>query len=168
MNASILITLVSIAVLVAVVIAQKTALVLTETGDSTHRIVDFAYDQLAAEMARRGGWTLTRTDDSRGFFNSDSLATYNVVVFFFTSGDGRQGPLKQGEKAAFRDFIRAGGGFVGIHSAADTYQTSWPWYTKLVGAAVVDHSAVSQATLRVEANSITSLLPDPWVLRDEW
>ena len=36
-------------------------------------------------------------------------------------------------RRAFERFIRAGGGFVGVHSAADT-EYDWPWYGGLVGA----------------------------------
>ena len=114
------------------VATAKTALILTETGGFRHAIIDSAYAALAAEMASRGDWTLTRTDDSTGFFTPEVLATFDVVVFFFTTGDGLLGPLEGvGEKAAFEAYIQSGGGFVGVHSASDTYRTSWPWYMQL-------------------------------------
>ena len=36
------------------------------------------------------------------------------------------------QQADFERYIQAGGGFVGIHSAADT-EYDWIWYGKLVG-----------------------------------
>ena len=97
------------------------------------------------------------------------LASFDVVVFFFTSGDGSNGPLQvAGEKAAFESFIKNGGGYVGIHSATDTYQTSWPFYKLLVGAAFVNHPAVQIATMRFESHQTTQGIPSPWVLSDEW
>jgi hypothetical protein len=37
------------------------------------------------------------------------------------------------QQAAFERFVGTGGGFVGIHSAADT-EYDWAWYGELVGA----------------------------------
>ena len=44
-------------------------------------------------------------------------------------------------------YIQAGGGFVGIHAAADT-EYSWPWYGKLVGAFFHESSQTSQCKHR--------------------
>jgi cytochrome c len=156
------------------VATAKTALILTETGGFRHAIIDSAYAALSAEMAARGDWTLTRTDQSAGFFTPAVLATFDVVVFFFTSGDGNNGPL-QGtgavtEKAAFQAYINGGGGFAGIHAAAGTYQTAWPWYNQLLGAVEGKVATVQTATVRVEDHSHQSTrhLPYRWQVFDEW
>ncbi len=81
-------------------------------------------------------------------FTADNLAQYAVVVWLNTTltvldtADQRQ---------AFEDFIAAGGGYVGIHSAADT-EYDWPFYEELVGAHFLAHPVVNQpGTLIVEA-----------------
>ena len=49
---------------------------------------------------------------------------------------------KATRRQALQDFItKKGRGFVGTHSATDTYQNnSWPWYVDFIGANFKDHS----------------------------
>ncbi|MEJ2859141.1 MULTISPECIES: ThuA domain-containing protein [unclassified Saccharothrix] len=110
------------------------------------------------------GFTVAVTEDS-GRFTPDSLARYEVVVFLNTTGE----VLDAEQKSAFESYIRAGGGFVGIHSAADT-EYDWPFYAELVGAHFASHPEVQRATVRVEdhAHPATAHLPSTWVLTDEW
>lgn len=42
-------------------------------------------------------------------------------------------------------FVRGGGGFVGVHAAADT-EYDWPWYGRLVGAYFKNHPPGLQST----------------------
>ncbi|HEX2542718.1 MAG TPA: ThuA domain-containing protein [Caldimonas sp.] len=77
--------------------------------------------------------------------------------------------LDQG-KVNLRQFIRAGGGFVGIHNAFGT-EYNWPWYEGLLGNAnYYDHGANQNGTVQiVTANdSSTNGLPMRWEFRDEW
>src|SRR5258708_38113124 len=62
-------------------------------------------------------------------FNDDNLMRYRAVVFLNTTGD----VLNPEQQNDFERFIQAGGGYVGIHAAADT-EYEWPWYGKLAGA----------------------------------
>jgi hypothetical protein len=41
--------------------------------------------------------------------------------------------LNEAQQGAFERYIRAGGGFTGVHAASDT-EYSWAWYGGLVGA----------------------------------
>jgi len=52
-----------------------------------------------------------------------------AAVMFYTTGEL---PINDGQKAALLDFVRSGGGFLGVHSATDTFY-SWPDYLKLIG-----------------------------------
>src|SRR5207249_4134479 len=72
-------------------------------------------------------------------------------------------------KAAFQRYIRAGGGFVGIHSAADT-EYNWPWYGGLIGAYFQSHPAIQKGAIKIEdrAHPSTALLPERWERTDEW
>jgi type 1 glutamine amidotransferase len=88
-----------------------------------------------------------------------------VVVFLSTSGD----VLDRDGEAALRGFVEAGGGWVGVHAAADT-EDGWPWYQTLVGARFARHPAVQRATVRVvdRDHPATKGLPATWVRTDEW
>ena len=67
----------------------------------------------------------------RDVFESDD---YDTVVFLSTTGD----VLNDAQLAAFEDYIQAGGGYTGIHAAADT-EYGWAWYGGLVGGYFRNH-----------------------------
>jgi type 1 glutamine amidotransferase len=99
-------------------------------------------------------------------FNDEELAKYDVVVFISTTGDF----LNADEQAAFERFIQNGGGYVGIHAAADA-EYEWPWYGDLVGGWFRGHPAgTPQASINVEDSGhvSTSHLPARWTRMDEW
>jgi len=54
---------------------------------------------------------------------------------FYTTGEL---PMTGEQKAAFVNFVRSGHGFVGVHSATDTFYL-WPDYLDIVGAYFNDH-----------------------------
>jgi hypothetical protein len=55
--------------------------------------------------------------------------------------------------AAFERFMRAGNGYVGVHSAADT-EYDREWYTKMVGHMFVVHPKIQTATLEVRDRNL--------------
>jgi type 1 glutamine amidotransferase len=126
----------------------------------------FRHDSIPAGIAaiREMGFDVTATEDA-GAFTEANLAQYAAVVFLSTTGD----VLNATQQAAFEAYIRAGGGFAGIHAAADT-EYDWPFYGNLVGAYFLQHPAIQQANVRVEdrAHAATSHLPQTWTRTDEW
>ena len=104
------------------------------------------------------------TTKNAAYFNPDSLQQYDAVVFLSTTQD----VLDSAQQVAFEQYIQAGGGFAGIHAAADT-EYEWPWYNKLVGAYFLSHPKQQNAIVRVKDKShpSTSHLPDDWELFDE-
>ncbi|HEY6889215.1 MAG TPA: ThuA domain-containing protein, partial [Solirubrobacter sp.] len=106
------------------------------------------------------------SEDSAAVFTDSFLSHYDAVVFLSTTGD----PLDDTQQAAFERYIRGGGGYVGIHAAADTEYT-WTWYGKLVGAYFRNHPAgTPTATVHIEDTDhhSTTGLPNPWQRVDEW
>lgn len=111
---------------------------------------------------------LVDTTKNAAFFTDDSLKRYAAVIFNCTTGN----VLNPQQQAAFERYIQAGGGYVGIHSAADT-EYEWPWYAKLMGAhfsSHPNHPNVRKATVEVtdKAHPSTAHLPDRWERTDEW
>jgi cytochrome c len=87
------------------------------------------------------------TTKNANWFVEDSLKNYSAVIFLNTT----QNVLNPEQQLAFERYIQAGGGFVGIHAAADT-EYNWPWYNRLVGAYFSGHPNnpnVRQATVEV-------------------
>lgn len=133
----------------------------------------FRHDSIPAAIAalrrlgREHGVSLDFTEDSAAFTPAN-LSRYAAVIFLLTTGT----VLDDAQAGALAGYIRAGGGYVGIHSASDT-EYNWPWYGGLVGAyfdRVHGHSRVVRATVHVAdpATPSTSMLPSAWVRTDEW
>ncbi|WP_118194421.1 ThuA domain-containing protein [Albibacterium indicum] len=105
------------------------------------------------------------TTTNADWFTDDSLKNYSAVVFLSTTGD----VLDHYQEAAFERYIQAGGGFVGIHAAADT-EYEWGWYGRLVGAYFKSHPEQQKATLNIvdDSHVSTKHLPKVWERKDEW
>ncbi len=64
-----------------------------------------------------------------------ALKNYDAIIFANTTGD-----LPLPDKDAFIAWVKAGGGFVGMHSASDTFHNFAP-YIEMVGAEFKTHEA---------------------------
>jgi cytochrome c len=103
------------------------------------------------------------TTEDASAFNEANLQKYGAVVFLSTT----QNVLDPVQQADFKRFIEAGGGFVGIHAAADT-EYEWPWYGALVGAYFKSHPKIQEAKLKKVKAFGPNTLPDDWIRTDEW
>ena len=72
----------------------------------------------------------------------------------FDSTVGRDGTstVNAAEFANLQSYIRGGGGFVGIHGAADSMQDV-PWYQDLVGAGFTDHGSNSNGGILADTGA---------------
>jgi type 1 glutamine amidotransferase len=138
-------------------------LVFSKTAGFRH---DSIPDGVAAlkDLGAAGGFAVTATEDA-GAFTSRNLARYDAVVFLSTTGD----VLNEAQQRAFEGYIGRGGGYVGIHAAADT-EYDWAFYGGLAGAYFQSHPAIQPARVDVEdhAHPATSHLGESWERTDEW
>jgi type 1 glutamine amidotransferase len=117
-------------------------------------------------LGRANGFAVDWTEDTAQLATPQQLFRYNAVVFFSTSRDNLDLPAQ----TALRQYIRGGGGFVGIHNAFGT-EYNWPWYEGLLGGAnYYDHGPEQPATVQTvdRHDASTSALPTRWDFTDEW
>ncbi|MEM9055824.1 MAG: ThuA domain-containing protein [Pseudomonadota bacterium] len=135
----------------------------SKTSGFRHGSIPTATDALRT-IAEQNGFTVDTTEDAADF-NTANLAQYQAVLFLMTTGN----VLNDSQQAAFEDYIRAGNGYAGLHSATDT-EYDWPWYGELVGTYFANHPSIQDAVLNVEVDDhpSTASLPNPWLRRDEW
>lgn len=92
-----------------------------------------------------------------------ALKNYDAVIFANTTGD-----LPIPDKQAFLDWIRSGKGFVGMHSATDTFH-GYPPFIEMIGGEFKSHGA----QVEVEAINQDKECPacrhlgDTWTIFDE-
>lgn len=140
----------------------KRLLVFSKTGGFRHDSIPDGIACVRELLSDR--FQIDATEDA-SVFSAENLKRYAAVVFVSTTGD----ILDAAQQQAFEEFIRAGGGFAGIHAAADTEHT-WPWFGKLVGAYFKTHPPVQESTVVVEdrTHPSTRMLPERWTRTDEW
>lgn len=141
-------------------------LVFSKTAGWVHTSIPYANEAIQ-KLGSENDYRVVLTQDAT-VFNDEDLQRYNAVVFNNTTGN----VLNAEQQAAFERYIQAGGGYVGIHSAADT-EYEWPWYGQLMGAHFASHphnpnvrSAIVNVVDTVHPSS--SGLPVRWERTDEW
>ncbi|MFI1393584.1 ThuA domain-containing protein [Streptomyces sp. NPDC020681] len=143
--------------------ADYDVLVFSRTAGFRHDSIPAGIDAIRA-LGTANGFAVTATEDSAAF-TPDGLAGYEAVVFLNTTGD----VLNEPQQSALQSYVDGGGGFVGVHAAADT-EYEWPHYEQLVGARFKSHPAIQQATLTTEdaTHPATAHLGATWTRTDEW
>ena len=139
-------------------------LVFSKTAAFRHSAIPNALAAIRT-LGQQNNFTVDATEDA-SLFTDAFLSRYDLVVFNSTTGD----VLNDTQQAAFERFIRAGHGYVGIHSATDT-EYGWPWYGQLMGAYFRNHpNGTPTATVVVEDpnKASTQGLPARWTRVDEW
>ncbi|CAM5300876.1 ThuA domain-containing protein [Streptomyces atroolivaceus] len=138
-------------------------LVFSRTAGFRHSSIDEGVSALR-QLGAANNFTVTATEDAAAFTPAN-LDGYESVVFLSTTGD----VLNAAQQTAFEGYIESGGGYVGIHAAADT-EYDWSWYSGLAGALFQSHPAIQPATVKVEdrAHDATAHLGPVWQRTDEW
>ena len=133
----------------------------------------FRHESIAAgkaailKMGREKGFSVDTTENA-DIFKEKNLKKYNVIIFLNTTGD----ILNEAQQIELNRFLQAGGGWVGVHAAADT-EYDWPWYGGLVGAWFKNHPNnpnVREARVEVKDKDhpASESLPNEWTHTDEW
>jgi type 1 glutamine amidotransferase len=145
--------------------AAGRVLVLTRTEGFRHDSIPAALATVRAE-ARRRGLRVTATEDARTV-TARRLRGMRAIVFLQTTGDVLDPP----QERAVERFVRRGGGWLGVHAAADA-ERDWPFYANsLLGRAeFAGHPAIQRATVDVvdRSHPATRHLPRRWTRTDEW
>ena len=146
--------------------AQPSVLVFSKTEGFRHGSISDGISMLQTIASQDS--LLIETSEDAADFNAANLARFRAVVWLSTTGD----VLNGSQQAAFEAWLSSGGGYVGIHAAADC-EYGWAWYGEQVlgnGAWFQSHPAIQTATVvREDATDIsTSHLPPSFDFTDEW
>jgi uncharacterized protein len=105
------------------------------------------------------------TEDPKRIFTDEEVSKHAAVIFLLTTGDA----LNDDQQAVFERYIRRGGGYVGVHSAADT-EYQWPWYTKMLGHMFRKHPEIQTAMVNVETRDFPGMerFASRFLTTEEW
>ena len=98
-------------------------------------------------------------------FTEENLKQYSMLVFPSTNNDVFD---TDDQRMAFRHFIEAGGGFVGLHSVVGT-ERNWTWFKMMLGGSFSWHPKFQKYSIQVIDTSHPSAegLPSVWEKEDE-
>ncbi|QDT29243.1 Trehalose utilization [Gimesia panareensis] len=140
-------------------------LMLTQSKGYTHGSVKRQKEQLApAEVAMiqlgkdSGLFTVDCTQDAAADFTKENLQNYDIVMFYTTG----MLPIKEADLQYFlNDWLKQKGhGFIGFHSATDTYKSYKP-YWDMIGGSFNGHpwTAGNTVTITVHDTDFPAMKP---------
>ena len=145
--------------------AERRVLVYTKNGKG------YVHNNIAASVAAiqklgtENQFSVDVSDDP-GVFTTQNLRRYKALIFDNTNNEILD---NEDQKAALQAYVRAGGGFVGIHSATGSMR-EWPWFWSLIGGKFLRHPKMQEFTVRVkDAKDVsTAHLPATFKWTDEF
>jgi type 1 glutamine amidotransferase len=114
--------------------AARKILFFSKSSGFEHSVISYKTGQpsyaekILAELGAKNGWEFTFSKDGSKF-SKDYLTQFDAV-FFYTTGDlcstgtDKQPGMTPEGKQALIDYVRSGKGFLGTHSASDTFHTN--------------------------------------------
>ncbi|HUS00579.1 MAG TPA: ThuA domain-containing protein [Chitinophagaceae bacterium] len=106
------------------------------------------------------------TSANASVMTEENLKQYTMLIFPSTNNDVFDTDV---QRLAFRHYIEAGGGFVGIHSVTGT-ERNWKWFKMMMGGTFAWHAKFQKFTVRVIDPEHPSMkgLPKVWEKEDEF
>ena len=135
----------------------------TYSAGYRHEVIPLSKTILAQLGKQSGVFEVTATEDTSEF-SSENLQRY-AAIMFFTTGEL---PMSGAEKTGLLNFVRSGHGFLGVHSATDTFY-NWPEYLDLIGGHFNGHPWHQTATIDVvdPGDPLVAFLGSPFQIYDE-
>ena len=139
-------------------------LVYTKNGKGyVHDNIPFAVISIK-ELADANNFEIDVSDDP-SVFNKSNLQKYKLIIFTSTNNDVFD---TDEQRLNFRQYIEAGGGFVGIHSVTGT-ERNWKWFKMMLGETFSWHAKYQKfKVLKINSNHPSMKgVPDSWEREDE-
>ncbi|HEY4110291.1 ThuA domain-containing protein [Puia sp.] len=142
--------------------AKPSVLIFCKTNGYHHASISTGIAAIT-KLGQENGFAVDSTTDSTRF-REKNLKKYKTLIFLSPTGTVF-GPE---EEKALQAYIHQGGGFVGIHAAADC-EYNWQWYGDLVGGYFKSHPRPQEAKFIIvdKDHPATQGLPNPWTHFDE-
>ena len=134
-------------------------------------------EKVLTEVCKGLGIELTCTKDA-SLITAENLKNYKTVIFYttgFLTEAGTDGTPPMGENGLkeLLDWISAGGSFVGLHSATDSFHSKEgevSSYIEMIGGEFETHGQQFKGALRITSPGHPAIasLPVGWAAFEEW
>ncbi len=144
-------------------IGSKRLLYLTMSAGFKHDVIPFSRE-IVKQIGEKSGAFETDFADDVTPFTAENLRNYDAVMFYTTG----ELPFTDVQKQILMEYLAAGHGFVGVHSATDTCY-NWGAYGQMLGGYFDGHPWHQMVTVDVSDpdDKITKFLGKSFQLNDE-
>lgn len=142
-------------------------------------------EKILTELGKSQGFEVTATKDG-SVFTTENLKPYDVI-FFYTTGDltqlgeYKEPPMSAAGKQALFEAIVSGKGFVGTHSASDTFHSPGESfatqpieqrdpYIQMLGGEFIRHGPQQEAAMKITSPKFPGCekIQQEFRIKDEW
>jgi uncharacterized protein len=142
-------------------------------------------ERVLTELGASHGFDVTATKDG-SVFTAENIKQFDASFFYTTEdltepGNDKNPPMSKEGKAAFLEAVHSGKGFLGTHSASDTFhskgekfQTQSPEardpYIRMLGGEFIRHGPQQEATMKLVSPHFPGCenIKGEFRLKDEW
>ena len=135
-------------------------------------------ERILTEIGKEKGFDVTASKDGR-LFEPDRVGEWDAFVFYTTgdltqAGTDKQPPMSKEGKQAFLDAIKRGKGFIGMHSATDTFHSKGNEvdpYIEMIGGEFIVHGSQQKVKLDITDPAFPGVKgfgDSAFELLDEW
>lgn len=142
-----------------IALKNKRVLVYTKNGKGYVHDNTTATAKCIQKLGIDNGFKVDTTSNP-SVFTEANLKQYTLLIFGSTNNDIFD---TDAQRLAFRRYMQAGGGFVGLHSAVGT-ERNWTWFKQMLGGSFIWHPPHQKYTVRVidPSHPTTQKLPATW------
>ncbi len=128
-----------------------------------HEIIPFSAGKMM-EWAKRSGRYEVDVSKDCALITAEFLQRYDALVFY----TNRELPMRPEQREAITDFVRAGKGFVAVHSGTGTF-FEWTPYQDMINAIFDGHPWTQQVAVNIEQSDhpIMQGVPKRFEVNDE-
>lgn len=143
-------------------------------GPVTRKDGELAFsEKVMVEVGKEHGVEVVCSQDGAVF---DGDLDQYAAIAFYTSGDltkAAENPMSPAGKKKLLDWIAAGGGFVGFHSATDSFRTppdKIDPYIEMIGGEFITHGSQQKAKMKVASPKFPGVEDqgDGFEMLEEW
>jgi type 1 glutamine amidotransferase len=144
---------------------NRKLLVFSKTNGFRHASIATGKIALEAMGKKTGAFSVVISDDLQNF-EADRLKTFDAVCFLSTTLEvfspkadelktmteeqkTAASEIEARLKANLMNFVKSGGGFVGIHAATDTFY-GWPEYSRMINGCFDGHPWTAKAAVSIK------------------
>jgi type 1 glutamine amidotransferase len=141
----------------------KTVLLFCGTKGFRHTTCSYG-KPIITKLGEESGAFKTICSEDPKVINPEFLSGIDCVILNSTTGPF----LDEAQRTALLEYVRNGGGLVGIHAATDALY-DWPEYPSLIGGWFDGHPWNEEVTIDVEVPEHPACegVPNPWKIADE-